>query len=187
MKTIAILAVQGAFAEHERIFRSLGANTLQIRKLSDLSLPFDALVLPGGESTAQSKLIRELGMFEILKQKISDGLPVFATCAGAILLAKRLVNDSMNHFGTLDISIHRNGYGRQLSSFCHIGDFEKMTELPMSFIRAPRITDIGKNVEVLAKFNDEVTAVRQGNQWAMTFHPELSDDFRCHELFLKQL
>lgn len=187
MKTIAILAVQGAFAEHERIFRCLGAKTLQLRQLSDLSLPFDALVLPGGESTAQGKLLRELGMFEVLKQQISNHLPVFATCAGAILLAKKLVNDEVCHFGTLDISIHRNGYGRQLSSFCHIGDFDTVTELPMSFIRAPRITDIGKNVEILAKFNDEVTAVRQGNQWAMTFHPELTNDFRCHELFYNRL
>lgn len=187
MKTIAILAVQGAFIEHEKIFRSLGANTIQLRQAGDLTQNFDALVLPGGESTVQGKLLRELGMFDILLQKIQNGLPVFATCAGAILLAKTLANDPAKHFRTLDITINRNGYGRQLSSFYHVGEFGDLKDLPMSFIRAPRILDAGKDVTVLARCNGEITAVRQGNQWAMTFHPELTDDVRCHALFLDQL
>ena len=187
MKTIAVVAVQGAFIEHEKIFQQLGGKTIQLRQAGDLCKKFDALVLPGGESTVQGKLLRELGMFDILKQQIVDGLPVFATCAGAILLAKTVANDQCCHFRTLDITINRNGYGRQLSSFYHVGDFGSVSGVPMSFIRAPRITDCGKDVTILSRCNGEVTAVRADNQWAMTFHPELSADIRCHELFWQNI
>lgn len=187
MKKIAVLAVQGAFAEHEKIFHRLGAETIQLRQASDLNCSFDALVLPGGESTVQGKLIRELGMFDILQTRISAGLPVFATCAGMILLARSLTNDPTVHLQTLDISVCRNGYGRQLDSFYHVGEFDGLRDVPMSFIRAPRITAAGENVTVISRCNGEITAVRQGGQWAMAFHPELSDDLRCHELFLSRI
>ena len=187
MKTIAVLAVQGAFAEHEKILRKMGVQVVELRQAQDLRNPFDGLVFPGGESTVQGKLLRELQMFESLRNKLQEGIPVFATCAGAILLARELTNDKNRYFGTLDIAIERNGYGRQLSSFHYRGDFGEYRNVSMSFIRAPRIVSVGSNVEILSRCNGEVTAVRQGNQFAMTFHPELTEDLRCHDLFLKTL
>ena len=186
MKRIAVLSVQGAFIEHERIFQELGAQTLELRCAADLEKPFDALCLPGGESTTQGKLLRELGMMDDLHKRLDDGLPVFATCAGLILLARTLTTDATCHFRTLDVTVERNGYGRQLSSFQYTGDFGEIHDVPMSFIRAPRIVAANGDVEVMARCNGEITGVRQNNQLAMTFHPELSTDYRVHQYFLEQ-
>ena len=184
---IAVLALQGDFAEHEAIFKRLGIPTLQLRQKSDLELDFDGLVLPGGESTVQGKLLRELDMFDEIRSRIQNGLPVMATCAGTILLAQQLLDDPTVHLGTMGISVRRNAYGRQLSSFYTTGAFGKLENVPMSFIRAPQIEFCVPGVEVLSEHDGRITAVRQGNQLAMTFHPELGTDTRIAEYFLSEM
>ena len=119
--TIAVLALQGAFAEHEKMIRSLGADCIELRQAEDLKKHYDGLILPGGESTVQGKLLRELGMFDTIKKQIEDGLPVLATCAGMILLASaidgQIAGQPDSYFGTLPVRVRRNAYGRQLASF----------------------------------------------------------------------
>lgn len=184
---IAVLAVQGDFAEHETVFHRIGYQTLQLRKKSDIFQPFDALVLPGGESTVQGKLLRDLDMFEELRSRIEAGLPVMATCAGTILLAKQLLDDPTVHFGTMNIAVRRNAYGRQLSSFHIEGAFGELSNVPMSFIRAPQIEFCSPDTEVLSEYQGRITAVRQKNQLAMTFHPELGTDLRIAEYFVRDI
>ena len=184
MMRIAVLALQGDFAEHESIFQRLQIPTLQLRQKRDLEQDFDALILPGGESTVQGKLLRELDMFDEIRTRIVNGLPVMATCAGTILLAQQLLDDPVVHLATLGISVRRNAYGRQLSSFHTGGTFAGLKEIPMSFIRAPQIEFCVPGVEVLAEHNGRITAVRQGRQLAMTFHPELGRDTRIADYFL---
>ena len=184
---IAVLALQGDFAEHEAVFQRLDIPTCQLRQKLDLEQDFDALILPGGESTVQGKLLRELDMFEGIRSKIRDGLPVMATCAGIILLARQILDDPAVHLGTLGISVRRNAYGRQLSSFHTAGTFAELKNIPMSFIRAPQIEFCVPGVEVLAEHDGRITAVRQGNQLAMTFHPELGTDSRIAEYFIREM
>lgn len=184
---IAVLALQGDFAEHEALFRALGENTFQIRQKKDLDRRMDALILPGGESTVQGKLLRELDMFHEIRTRIQEGLPVMATCAGTILLAQQILNDPQVHLGTLGISVRRNAYGRQTASFHTFGTFAGMEEIPMSFIRAPQIEFCVPGVEVLAEHNGRITAVRDHNQLAMTFHPELGKDLRIAGKFLSMI
>lgn len=175
---IAVLALQGAFVEHEQMFHRLGVETMEIRQLRDFQQPFDGLVLPGGESTVMMRLLNDLLLLEPLRRRIEGGMPVFGTCAGLILL------DSA-HLGTMDIRAHRNAYGRQLGSFrvqgkvLHVGD-----DVPMTFIRAPYIEDAGAGVEILAEYGGHKVAARQLNQMVTAFHPELDGDTRIHELFL---
>ncbi|MBR7156152.1 MAG: pyridoxal 5'-phosphate synthase glutaminase subunit PdxT [Lentisphaeria bacterium] len=183
---IAVLALQGDFAEHEVIFHRLSVPTCQLRQKSDLQQDFDALILPGGESTVQGKLLRELDIFDDLRLRIQKGLPVMATCAGTILLAQQILDDTTLHLGTLGISVRRNAYGRQLASFHTSGNIAGISNIPMSFIRAPQIEFCVPGVEVLAEHNGRVTAVRQGRQLAMTFHPELGSDTRIAEYFLQE-
>ena len=185
MKT-AILALQGDFAEHAAYFAKAGATPLLLRQKRDIFQQFDALILPGGESTVQGKLLRELDMFEELRSRILNGLPVMATCAGAILLAEQILDDDTRHFATLPVSIRRNAYGRQLSSFHTKGNFGKLENIPMSFIRAPQIEFCVPGVEVLAEHEGRITAVRHGNQLAMTFHPELGEDTRIAQYFMDE-
>ena len=184
---IAVLALQGDFAEHEAVFRRLDIPTCQLRQRRDLEQKFDALVLPGGESTVQGKLLRELGMFEEIRSRIQRGLPVMATCAGAILLAQQILDDPTVHLGTLGIAVRRNAYGRQVSSFQVNGTFAGIRDVAMSFIRAPQIEFCVPNVEVLAEHEGRITAVRQGRQLAMTFHPELGSDTRIAEYFISEV
>lgn len=197
---IGVLAVQGAFIEHEQILTKLGVETVEIRQKSDL-LPFDGLILPGGESTVQGKLLRDLGLFEPLQKMIQNGLPVFGTCAGLILLAEQLSNDSNVYFGTLPVTVQRNAYGRQLGSFFAELPFRGVTEsatnepampatnkpdaVPMTFIRAPLIESVRDGVEILAEAKGGIVAVRYKNQLGITFHPELNEDTRIHQYFLK--
>lgn len=193
---IAVLAVQGAFTEHEQILRSLGADCTELRKSSDLVGTFDGIVLPGGESTVQGRLLRELGMFEILQEKILHGLPVLATCAGLILLAEQLSGSETPWFATLPVTVRRNAYGRQLGSFSASGTVrgirEEEREFPMEFIRAPYIVSIRKGAEPIAVTDrlsdgspgENIVGVRYKNQIGLAFHPELAGDKRCHEMFL---
>lgn len=184
---IGISALQGAFAEHREMFESLGAEVFELRCRQDLMRHYDALVLPGGESTVQGKLLRELQMFEPLKASIANGMPVMATCAGIILLAEKIADDPTVHFGTLPVTVRRNAYGRQLSSFFTDGDFAGQPDIPMPFIRAPQITGISDQVEILSGFRQIPTAVRFKNQLAMTFHPEITQCRKIHSFFLEKI
>ena len=194
--TTAVLALQGAFAEHEAMLDALGEPWFELRCGNDLKRSFDRLVLPGGESTTQGRLLRDEGMLGPLKARIEDGMPVLATCAGLILLAKRIVESGASgpkdarasrfaqHLATLDVTVERNAYGRQLASFHAHAEFAGLGEVPMSFIRAPRIVEVGDGVEPLARVDGAIVAVRAGAQVACAFHPELDGDTRIHELFL---
>lgn len=183
--TVAVLALQGAFAEHEEMLEKLGVEHFQIRQKCDLERPFDALILPGGESTVIGKLLRDEGMLEDVRTRIQDGLPVFGTCAGMILLAEK-VEGGMPCLGTMQIQVKRNAYGRQLGSFYTEEVFGEMKEpVPMTFIRAPYVEKVWGNAQALAEVNGHIVAVRQGNQLVTAFHPELNQDVRIHEYFLK--
>lgn len=183
--TVAVLALQGAFAEHEEMLEKLGVEHFQIRQKRDLERPFDALILPGGESTVIGKLLRDEGMFEEIRTRIQDGLPVFGTCAGMILLAEK-VEGGVPCLGTMQIQVKRNAYGRQLGSFYTEEVFGEMKEpVPMTFIRAPYVEKVWGNAQALAEVNGHIVAVRQGNQLVTAFHPELNQDVRIHEYFLK--
>ncbi|MBR6832294.1 MAG: pyridoxal 5'-phosphate synthase glutaminase subunit PdxT [Fibrobacter sp.] len=190
---IGVLAVQGAFIEHERILKSLGAEVFEIRQLRDLDHHLDGLVLPGGESTVQGKLLRDLGLFEPLRKKIAEGLPVLATCAGAILLAEKIAGESRTHFATLPAIIRRNAYGRQLGSFFTENEVTHVGKVPQTFIRAPFFESVGNEVEVLSRTAssnttdapERIVAVRYRNQIALSFHPELNSDTSIHQYFLK--
>lgn len=185
---IAVLAVQGAFAEHMDKLKKLGAECLELRQRADLEQNFEGLILPGGESTVQGKLLHELEMFEPLRSRIRQGLPVLATCAGLILLSQKISNDEAVWFGTLPVCVRRNAYGRQLGSFHTEAEVKGIGRVPMTFIRAPYVeSTFGEEggVEVLARVEDRIVAVRYGNQIGTAFHPELDGDDRIHEMFLK--
>lgn len=184
---LAVLAVQGAFIEHEKMLEKLGADCIEIRKKEDAEKAFDGLILPGGESTVMGKLIKELDLYNVLKTKIDNGLPVLGTCAGLILLAEKLSNDEQVHFGTLPVTVKRNGYGRQLGSFHTDGDMAGIGRIPMTFIRAPYIESVGPAVDVLARVDDKIVAVRYKNQLGASFHPEVTADTRVHEYFLQMV
>lgn len=178
---VGVLAVQGAFAEMEAFWRAQGAEVFEIRQRVDLERGMDMLALPGGESTVQGKLLRDLSLFAPLKERIDGGLPVFAVCAGLILLAERVEEGSGSQaikqsqwFGSLPVTVRRNAYGRQLGSFTTVGTFDGKLDVPMTFIRAPAIVAVSPEVEVLSTFNSQPTAVRWRNITAFTWHPELN-------------
>ena len=182
---VAVLAVQGAFIEHEKALERLGVETVELRKAEDLEQDFDGLVLPGGESTVQSRLLKELSMFEPLKKKIEEGLPVLATCAGLILLAQNISNDENRCFATLPVTVKRNAYGRQLGSFYYEGEIKEIGTFPMEFTRAPYIESVEKNVEILAQVEEKIVGVAYKNQLAFSFHPELTGNDRIHDKFIE--
>ena len=178
---IAVLALQGAFEEHEQMLQRLGVETVLVRNNFQFStfnfqLP-QALVIPGGESTAMMRIMKDEGLFEPVRQAILGGLPVMGTCAGLIMLDR-------NHLNVMDILAKRNAYGRQLGSFNTEGDFKGIGKVPMTFIRAPYIEEAGPEVEILASVEGKAVAARQGNMLVTAFHPELTADTRIHKLFL---
>lgn len=180
---IGVLALQGAFIEHEKILRDLGADCFEIRQLRDISGQIDGIVIPGGESTVQGKLLRELGIMEPLRKMIRNGLPVFGTCAGLILLAKSIDGGEPPHLAVMDITAKRNAYGRQLGSFSTEGEFQGIGRIPMTFIRAPYISS-ADGAEILAAVDGKSVAARQGNILVTAFHSELTSDARVHGYFL---
>lgn len=184
---VAVLALQGAFIEHERALEKLGAAYLELRQKRDLARSFDALILPGGESTVQGKLLRDLDMFAELKTRIEGGTPVFGTCAGLLLLAKNILGNEPTYFRTMGISVVRNAYGRQLGSFYAEENFKGLGKIPMTFIRAPYIQSVSADAEVLASCGGRIVAARQKNQLVTAFHPELNGDLSVHEYFLKTI
>ena len=189
MERVAILALQGAFAEHQQMLQRLGAETVLIRNLEDWNrfLPvggdgvgMSGLVIPGGESTAMMRIIRDEALFEPVREAILSGMPVFGTCAGLIML-------DGGHLGTMDIKVRRNAYGRQLGSFHTVSEFRGIGLVPMTFIRAPYIESVSDGVEVLSVVDGHIVAAQQGNQLVTAFHPELDGDTRIHEYFLSMM
>lgn len=212
---IGVLALQGAFVEHEHMLTNLGAVCTEIRQLSDLK-GLDGIVLPGGESTVQGQLLHKSGLFTPLRELIADGLPTLGTCAGLILLAQEISSPAIDsedadshynhrtsfsqpsgssrlenkkdrfaaHLGTLPVTVRRNAYGRQLSSFVTEQPVTGIGNCPMVFIRAPYIERTAGNVEILAKVDDNIVAVKYRNQIGLSFHPELSKNPNIHEWFL---
>lgn len=185
--TIAVLALQGAFAEHEKVLKRLGVNCIELRQAKDLLTPYDGIILPGGESTVQGKLLKELGMFDTIKEQIENGMPVLATCAGLILLASEVEGQEGCHFGTIPMCVRRNAYGRQLGSFHTEAELKGIGEVPMTFIRAPYVAEVSPEVDVLATVDDKIVAVKYGNQFALSFHPELDSDYRIHKAFVDSI
>ena len=178
---IAVLALQGAFAEHEQMFEKMGVETFEVRNRAQWRQHKDGLVLPGGESTTMMRLLQDLGLEEAIRNDIASGLPVFGTCAGLILLDRV-------HLCTMDIVARRNAYGRQLGSHRCMGRFKGIdTSVPMTFIRAPYIEQAGDGVEVLSEEQGHVVAARQGNQLVTAFHPELDRDTSVHRYFVEKM
>lgn len=186
-KIIGILGMQGAIAEHQEILLQIPHTKTRIVKTAKDLDCIDGLILPGGESTAIGKLLDYFSLKEILQQKIISGLPVFGTCAGLILLAKNIENQTNTHLATMDITVKRNGYGSQLDSFSTnllIPTIDKNMPIPLVFIRAPYITKTGKDVQILATLDNKIIATRQKNMLVSSFHPELTCDLRFHQYFL---
>lgn len=184
---IGVLALQGAFIEQENILKKLNINTFEIRKKSDLKREFDGLILPGGESTVMGKLLRELELFEPIKARILEGLPVLGTCAGLILLASRIADSDTVHFGTLPVCVRRNAYGRQLGSFSTEEAFGGIGTVPMIFIRAPFIETVYEDTHILSAVDNRIAAVRYHNQLGTAFHPELTDNTAIHQYFIRMV
>lgn len=183
--TIGILALQGAFAEHEHVLGSLGVDFRELRSRKDLDTVCDGFILPGGESTVQSRLLKELGMFAPLKERIEAGAAVLATCAGLILLAENIEDSSVEPLGVIPMTVRRNAYGRQLGSFHTEGEVEGIGLVPMTFIRAPYVTAVSPETEVTARVNGNIVGVKYKNRMAFSFHPELDGDARIHRSFLE--
>ena len=181
---VGVLALQGAFAAHSDCLTSIGVQSIEVRNPEQLN-SVDALLMPGGESSTMSQLLESSGLFDPISSRIADGMPVFGTCAGMILLASEILDgrSDQRSFSAIDISVRRNAFGRQVDSFeatinSPVGEFHGV------FIRAPRIERVGEEVEVLGSINNEPVLVRQGNVLAASFHPELSNDARLHEYFV---
>ncbi len=188
MKKIGVLALQGAFKEHINIIKSIGHEAIEIRKTEQLD-DIDGIILPGGESTAMGKLLDDFKIKEALISKIKNGLPVWGTCAGMILLATELDGDEDAHLKVMDIKVRRNAYGSQLDSFVAKEVIEGVSEkeIPMVFIRAPYIVAVDEKVDLLHCIDGNIVAARQGNMLATSFHPELTDDTTFHEYFINMI
>ena len=184
---IGILALQGAFVEHEKVLAKLGVESIELRNLEDFQQhesDLSGLILPGGESTAMGKLLRDQQMLIPIREAILSGLPVFGTCAGLILLTKEITSQEESHLATMDIVVERNAYGRQLGSFYTEAECKGVGQIPMTFIRGPIISEVGKDVDVLAVVNNQIVAAQEQNMLVTSFHPELTDDIRLHQYFI---
>jgi 5'-phosphate synthase pdxT subunit len=194
MKRVGVLALQGDVGEHVSMLESLGCEVVKVRTLEQLST-VEGLVLPGGESTAIAHLLATSGLKDALGDKINEGLPVFGTCAGLILLSREVLDGRSDQwsFAALDVSVRRNGYGRQIASFESSLEVKGLGRVPGVFIRAPKIEKWSDDVEVLATLDhgdgegEHPVFIRQNRVWGASFHPELTGDARLHQLFLNSL
>jgi len=182
---VGVLALQGAFVEHEKTLKNLGCETIQVRKREQLE-NIDGLIIPGGESTTIGKLMNDFDLTGPIKELAEKGLPIFGTCAGLIVMAKEIANSSQLRLGMMNITVQRNAFGRQVDSFETDLQIEGLGPEPFRavFIRAPYIETVGKGVEVLATVDEKIVFAREKNFMAAAFHPELTDDTRVHELFM---
>ena len=185
---IGVLALQGGFQEHIHHINELGYDGVLVKTVEDLK-NIKALIIPGGESTTMGKLIKVTGLLSPLKEMIKNGLPVWGTCAGMILLAKNIDGETVTHLGVMDISVTRNAYGTQLDSFSTQIKLDEVDSNPLDlvFIRAPYVSEINNSVNVLAKVNNNIVAVRENNMLATSFHPELTSNTSFHKYFLKTI
>ena len=187
--TVGVLALQGAFDLHRQRLNDLGIEAPLVRTPDDLA-NVDAVVLPGGESTTMSRLLSTSGLFDVLKGRLTDGMPVFGTCAGMILCATEVhdARPDQRGFDLIDLTVLRNGYGRQLDSFEADLDVHGLgTPFHAVFIRAPLVERVGADVEVLAEHDGVPVLVRSGRCTVAAFHPELTDDTRLHRMFVEHL
>ena len=181
--TVGILGLQGDFREHHRVFRQLGVQTRDVRTVEGID-GVDALVLPGGESTTMARLMALYGIDEAIQERNRDGLPLFGTCAGLILMARQVTGGEPTGLGLIDVVVDRNAYGRQVDSFEADLDVRGIGSLHAVFIRAPKIAECGPNVEVLAEHDGVPVVARENNVLVSSFHPELIGETRIHEHFL---
>ncbi len=182
---IGVLALQGAFREHEQMLQRLGCDVVQVRQDYDLD-DIDGFILPGGESTTIGKLMVEWQLLDKIRAKGISGMPIFATCAGMILMATDIMDSDQPRLGLMDMLANRNAFGRQVDSFEADLDMPVLGEKPFRsvFIRAPYIKEVQDGVEILGTYDDKIVFARQGQFMATAFHPELTDDDRVHRLFM---
>lgn len=185
---IGVLSLQGGFIEHINQIKLLGYEPIEVKKESDLEV-IDGIILPGGESTTMGKLLNVTGLMKPLKNKILEGLPVWGTCAGMILLAKDIENDCRRHLGIMDIKIRRNAFGTQIDSFRTKKVIEEVSdaEIELVFIRAPLVVEVKDNVEIICRVNNNIVAVKKKNMLATSFHPELTEDLRFLKYFIEKI
>ena len=185
---IGILALQGAFIEHKYSLDALGVESFEIRQKKDIEKPFDGLIIPGGESTVIGKLLHKLDLYEPIKNMIENGMPVFGTCAGLIILAKNIEGEQA-HIGTMDITVRRNAYGKQIDSFSEEVVIPEVSDkpFPLVFIRAPWIDSVGDSVKVLCVLNGHIVAARENNMLVTSFHPELTKNLDFHKYFINMI
>ena len=183
--TIGVLALQGDFAEHLAMLARIGVGAREVRKAGDLE-GVDALIIPGGESTTIGKLMARYGLDEAIRARAKQGMPIYGTCAGLILLAQAIEGSDQPRLGLMDIAVIRNAFGRQIESFEADIPFAPTPDQPVRgvFIRAPIVARVGAGVQTLSVFDGKIVAVQQGNLLATAFHPELTDDTRVHRYFL---
>jgi 5'-phosphate synthase pdxT subunit len=185
---VGVLALQGDFREHIAALSAIGVEAIAVKTAEEIN-SVDALVLPGGESTTIAKLARIFGVFDLLKSKIANGLPVYGSCAGLILLANKIMDgaEGQETFGGLEITARRNAFGRQVDSFEGEIEFAGVGKLNGVFIRAPWVEEVSSNVEVLATSHGHPVAVRQGKILATSFHPELTENHAVHRYFVEEI
>ncbi len=187
--TIGVLALQGAVSEHTKKLHQAGCkNVIEVKYAKELDA-LDGLIIPGGESTAIGHIMKEFGLTEHLVTRINEGMPVWGTCAGMILLAKNIVNDDRRHLCVMDITVERNAYGRQLESFTTTVNVPQVSTspIPLTFIRAPYVVDAGPLVNILLSLEGNIVACRQHNMLVTSFHPELTEDIGFHRYFLNMV
>ena len=187
--TVGVLALQGAVSEHTKKLHQAGCkNVIEVKYAKELNA-LDGLIIPGGESTAIGHIIKEFGLIKHLVKRINEGMPVWGTCAGMILLAKNIVNDDRRHLCVMDITVERNAYGRQLESFTTAVKIPEVSTspIPLTFIRAPYIVEASPLINILLSLEGKIVACRQHNMLATSFHPELTDDISFHRYFLSMV
>ena len=189
MIKVGVLAIQGAVAEHLELLNQIPDVCAQEVKYLDELNEIDGLIIPGGESTAIGRLLRDFNLLQPLKERILNGMPVWGPCAGMILLAKSLENDPTVHLGVMDITVERTAYGRQLGSFTTEVEIEKISsnKIPLVFIRAPYVTQVKSDVDILLEVNDHIVACQQKQMLATSFHPELTKDTSFHRYFINMI
>ena len=185
---IGVLSLQGGFIEHINQIKLLNHEPVEVKKKIDLGM-IDAIILPGGESTTIGRLLNVTGLMEPLRNKILEGLPVWGTCAGMILLAKEIENDDRIYLGVIDIKVKRNAFGTQIDSFRCDKVIDKISEREMElvFIRAPYVLEVKDSVEILCRVQNKIVAIKQNNIMATSFHPELTQDLRFLNYFIEDI
>jgi len=189
MFIIGVLALQGSVIEHTEMLNSIdGVEAVEVRTCEDIAT-LSGIVLPGGESTTISKLLNDFEIMETLRRRIKEGMPVWGTCAGMILLAKNIIGEENSHLGLMDITVKRNAYGGQLDSFKTLINIPAVSneEIPLIFIRAPWVESVEDSVNILASIDDRIIAVEQDNMLATSFHPELTANLSFHKYFANKV